>query len=1038
MKFSPRSLALAVALASQGAWAADTYLNVFYQSNPLQGVEVKLDGQDLGKTDRLGSAMGDTPAGTHTLEILRDGVLVTTVNFETAEDEDAEISISYEEEDAEPKVTVQKYNSADKSVTGFVGGVVTAPDGSQLAGAEVAIADTAITATTDANGVYRIELPRGSYDVSIKHPDYAASYVDGVRVVADLGVAVSAKLKNKVVLDQGAAPTLAAPAGTMEEVITLGVWNPQETTIDMERFSTAVTDSIDVTQLARFGDSSAAGALTRIVGVSVSEGKYANVRGLDGRYISSTLGGLLMPSTDPLRRDVQLDLFPANILGGIEIQKSYSADLLGTTTGGSVKMSTRGLPDERVNKLSISGAYNFEVTGDEFFTYENSNGDIFGYDSGLRDLPTGVVSATNGARSLTICDPAIDPVRCTAPETAAGYAVQFQDDYNPERGSAAPDYGISYAYGDRYSLENGEFGFYAAGGYKTGSKARVDAEHSDPTGDNGTYTRSQQNVSVSGYVVAGYEYNDTDEIISRTTVLRNTDNTTRIEDVIDSEDIAITEVIFEWVERQFVSQQFSGSHAIEVGEGHTLDWVAGWAQTKREEPDRRTYQYRNNILSTSTFERRWSDLTEDSTDFSIDYTIPLMISDYVTTEIKLGALYSDRSRDVDLYRFSISPGDNAVDGQFSRDNDLEDTLAYYNFVLDKVRLSTTTTDTDSYTSGEETTAFYATAETNIGDDWTVVVGVRQEDFKQELDYPNDALRDSFCGDPSNQVGQADRFEAECVALDESNVLPALALTYRFSDELQLRLGLSQTVSYPGLIERAESLVYDPETDDPIFGNPALKISEIENFDARLEYYFSDTESVTLAYFIKEIDNPIERSVPDGSGSSSDGITFRNAQSAELTGIELDINKNLIDADEYLLFASGNISYIDSEVELDEDSIRLEGEDSIGRELQGQSPWLANLQLGLDLHETEQKLTLLVNWFDDRIFRVTRGANNGPEYYNGRILVDFNYENLIGDAMTFKASLKNILNEDVEYERNGTIIESYNEGTSVNFSLSYEF
>jgi len=55
-------------------------------------------------------------------------------------------------------------------------------------------------------------------------------------------------------------------------------------------------------QLERFGDSDVAAALTRVVGVAVQDDKYANVRGFDGRYISSTLNGMLMPSTDPMRR----------------------------------------------------------------------------------------------------------------------------------------------------------------------------------------------------------------------------------------------------------------------------------------------------------------------------------------------------------------------------------------------------------------------------------------------------------------------------------------------------------------------------------------------------------------------------------------------------------------------------------------------------------------------------------------------------------------------------------------------------------------
>src|SRR5690606_16547859 len=129
-----------------------------------------------------------------------------------------------------------------------------------------------------------------------------------------------------------------------------------------QRDSSAVLNAIGAEQLARFGDSSAASALKRVAGVSVVGGQFAVVRGLQGRYISSTLNGSLMPSTDPMRRDVPLDLFPASVLGGINIQKSYAPDLPGDTTGGAIMMETKGLPDGEVRKLGVSGAINTRTT----------------------------------------------------------------------------------------------------------------------------------------------------------------------------------------------------------------------------------------------------------------------------------------------------------------------------------------------------------------------------------------------------------------------------------------------------------------------------------------------------------------------------------------------------------------------------------------------------------------------------------------------------------------------------------------------------
>ena len=78
----------------------------------------------------------------------------------------------------------------------------------------------------------------------------------------------------------------------------------------------------------------------------------------------------------------------------------------------------------------------------------------------------------------------------------------------------------------------------------------------------------------------------------------------------------------------------------------------------------------------------------------------------------------------------------------------------------------------------------------------------------------------------------------------------------------------------------------------------------------------------------------------------------------------------------------------------------------------------------------------MNYFDDRIFRVARGAALGPIVEKGRAVIDANYEKAFGDSWTLKAKVKNLTNEPVTYMQNVNDIEFYEMGTSVNISLSY--
>ncbi len=1020
MKFYFRCLAWLLLLNSHSLWSSETFLHVFYQSAPLKGVDVKFDGSNVSTTDSFGRSTIEVNPGQHIIELEREDKIIAAIKFDVAENQDLEINVRFSDESVEPVINIQKFNLAEAgNVSGVLSGRVTDRNNVPIGSAKISVANKDIEVLTNDDGTYKLELPRGLYKLTISHPDFIAKDVENIRVFASVGVVASVKLKlpesskPKISIAQ---PTLEVPM-PMEEVIALGTYYADENTISIERFSTKVVDAIDIATLERFGDSTAAAALTRIVGVSVSDGKYANVRGLDGRYISNTLNGFIMPGTDPFRREVQLDLFPTNIIGSVEIQKSYSPDLLGATTGGNIKIITRGLPEEQVSKFSISTGYNTDFTGDDIVSHKGSSTDWTGYDSGLRDLSDNVVSETDGAQSLTICT--IDPERCTDPLIAAGYALSFEDDYNVKTKTANPDFGISYSYGDNVSLSEGNFGFYGAAAYKYSTKNRGDGELSNPFGlENGDFSRSQENINLSAYFITGYEFKQNDEILSKTIFLRDTDDITRVDQGVNQDDQQIEEVVFQWVEREFVSQQFTGIHEFNFGnQFHQLDWRLGYSQTNRYEPDRRTYQYINGSLSTSSVERRWSDLNEDSFDFGIDYLIPFSFTDDIKTDLKIGGLFSDRSRKLSLFRFGITSGSNVSEISFSDEQDLEQVLSYENFILDRIRLRTSTAGTDSYNSDEEITAYYLSTTTEFGSDWTLVAGIRQEDFTQDLEYPNQSSAD-------NQ-------------LDEENPLPSITLTYRFQEDIQVRTGWSKTISYPGIVERAESLFYDEE-DRPVVGNPELEISKIDNFDIRFEYYFSDEETVSIAYFRKEIDSPAEQVLLDGSGELAEGSTFRNAVSADLNGIEIDVYKNIIDTDSFLIFIGSNISYIDSEVELDTNSLRLEGESAQGRELQGQSPWLANLQLGLDHHQTEQKLTLVVNYFDDRIDRVGRGEDVGPEFEVGRVLVDLNYEKLFSDSLVVKAQIKNLLNEDITFRQNEIDIRSYKEGVSFSLSASYEF
>src|SRR3546814_5680632 len=121
--------------------------------------------------------------------------------------------------------------------------------------------------------------------------------------------------------------------------------------VEERRHSCSVTDILGAEQIARAGDSDAAGARKRVTGLTLVDGKFVFVRGLGERYSSVLLNGAQIPSPDPTRRVIPLDLFPTEILQGVVVQKTFSADMPGEFGGGTIQLRTKGRSEEHTSEL---------------------------------------------------------------------------------------------------------------------------------------------------------------------------------------------------------------------------------------------------------------------------------------------------------------------------------------------------------------------------------------------------------------------------------------------------------------------------------------------------------------------------------------------------------------------------------------------------------------------------------------------------------------------------------------------------------------
>ena len=116
-------------------------------------------------------------------------------------------------------------------------------------------------------------------------------------------------------------------------------------------------DNISSDQISKTGDSHVADAVRRVTGVTIMNDKFLVVRGLGDRYSSAQMNSVGMPSPEADKRSVPLDLFSTALISGIDVAKSYRADLPGAFGGGNVNIKTKLYPSKQYTKSNLEVVY---------------------------------------------------------------------------------------------------------------------------------------------------------------------------------------------------------------------------------------------------------------------------------------------------------------------------------------------------------------------------------------------------------------------------------------------------------------------------------------------------------------------------------------------------------------------------------------------------------------------------------------------------------------------------------------------------------
>ena len=849
--------------------------------------------------------------------------------------------------------------------------------------------------------------------------------------------------------DAGEDVDISTTGGTdAEEIVVRGRFIPN--TI---RATPEVISVLSAADIARTGEGDIAGALQRVPGLSLVDGGFVYVRGLGDRYSLSLLNGSPLPSPEPLRRVVPLDIFPTSIVASALVQKSYSPNYPGEFGGGVINLTTIATPRDPFFSVGFSVGADTETTGQLGYTYKGGDRDWLGYDDGTRKLPAALREA--GANGTDVTDTAV----ITGLSNAETTLLQRNNNI-PANFSTDVSGGTSWDKGD-YTI-----GLIAGGGYSSSWQTR-DALQQSTTDSTGAVEQefravlTDNRVLVNGLLGLGLEV---DEHTFRVTNLYIHDtvkqgrlssgyDTVAFQPPAAGEPNPQLQQNTSFFERQLYDLQ--GVAELKF-DNVSVDLRGTYAKTQRDSPYERFFGYAYNEAFDDYQNRLTGSDNEGATiAFSeLDERIYAGAADLTykfATErpmsVTVGGAWSDTERTASRYFFRYrGPGGgnvNEVVGQLRPDYLVSDyTILTNGITLDNQSASQAAAE---YDAGLKVKAGYAMAEAELADGLRVSGGVRYEDGEQFI-----------------SAGTFSR------TIANDYWLPALTVTWNFAEDMQLRLHGSKTIARPQFRELAPQLYQDFTSDREFIGNPFLEDSELYNAEARYEYFLGRDERLTVAGFYKRIDNPIE-AVAFIQPPSSLQTGFSNAPEATLYGLELEAQKYFpLDSLEGSFFANrrlvviANYTYSQSELKVgDETAVSpivgatltatplpasLLFED--GAPLAGQSDHLVNLQLGIEDTSTLSQISLLASYASDRV------TNRGP-VSSGVRLPDFVEKpgfrldlvvrqalQLIGREVELKFEARNLtgqkFEEVQEFDTSTININTYDLGRSFSLSASVKF
>jgi len=826
------------------------------------------------------------------------------------------------------------------------GRVLAADSGDPLGFADLLLipADTTlhrIGGFSDADGTFLLQAPEGRYTLQVRALGYAMRRIEGL----DLREGELSPLQT----------TLVPEAIPQQEIVVEATakQNSETAVLAARRKAATVGDAVSAEQMRRAPDRNASDVLRRVTGLTVTDNRYVFVRGMGERYNSTEVDGVRVVSPEQNKRVVPMDLFPAALLDNIVVQKAWSADRSGEFSGGDVQVHLKDFPGRRSWSLSVSQGMTAGTTFRDHLTYASGNGDLFGFGSNARAIPS-IVGRLAGDRPLTLGAPPNGFPASVLQQVEAA----FENVWSAKAARTVPHGSYALTYGDEFRVLGRRLGVIQS---TTLSRSFEQHGETQRFTDNGRdvdaqydITRSTESVQLGANAAVNYRWSAASRFSLRGLYTNKADDEVLVYSGLDPDQNAFYRraTRLTYVQRDIRYATLGGQHDLRALGNATVEWTFTRSDARRQQPDKREAMYiRVPIDETdpgtwglAVGRREYGDLRDDGWGTTTKLTLPYRIAALGNGRAVIGFDRQARARDNRYRRFDFQPSG------FGQDAPPE---SVYNSV------SEATQSRDNYVAEQLVEAFFLSTDIPVGRRLRANLGVRREFGRQGV-----RSRDLFNLTVIRSEG----------ARRGTDWLMGANLTWALGERLNVRGAVSRTLNRPDLDDLSPLPSLDYVGDRIRLGNPSLQRATIVNYDLRVEAFPGLGEVFASGLFYKDLRNPIEPALFGTNGQL--GVRPENSEGGRNLGAEFEARTSLGRLWPGLrpVSLNANLALVSSRVRTRQATARGNEEHA----LVGQAPMTLNLGLTWSSADGGRELSLMSTTTGRRLKELNETQVNGSQ------------------------------------------------------------